>query len=155
MNSDLGTNGGNMTSLPGNLNPNWGGGKSSNRGHVVVKAPPGHPRTDNRGYVREHILVVEQAIGHYLLPLHVVHHADEDKTNNRSNNLVVCEDESYHQTLHARKRALEECGNVHWRKCCFCHQYDDPTNMRYSTGSRHYVHRPCELDYERRRRGVN
>jgi hypothetical protein len=141
-------------SHPGSENPSWKGGRSTNRGHITVTAPPGHPRTDNRGYVREHILMVERVLGHYLLPPHVVHHVDGNKTHNENSNFVACEDESYHQLLHARKRALEGCGHPDWRMCCFCHQYDNTSNMRYSAGSRHHVHRKCEYEYEIRRRNV-
>ncbi len=71
-------------------------------------------RVDSHGYVRiwtgknnedlEHHVVAERALGHALPAGAVVHHVDEDTTNNAPNNLVICQDDNYHKLLHARKR---------------------------------------------------
>ena len=45
----------------------------------------------------------EQALGKSLNSKHPVHHFDEDTENDKNNNLVVCEDSSYHSFLHKRK----------------------------------------------------
>ncbi len=37
-----------------------------------------------------HRIIAEQAIGRKLQPAEVVHHLDEDKTNNSPENLVIC-----------------------------------------------------------------
>ncbi len=52
----------------------------------------------------EHILIVEAAIGKYLPEHAVVHHLDEDGTNNVNNNLVLCQDDPYHKLIHVRMR---------------------------------------------------
>lgn len=62
---------------------------------------PGHPRANN-GYVYEHILVAEKALGRYISPKHPIHHVNEDKRDNRPQNLVICQDASYHALLHER-----------------------------------------------------
>ena len=64
---------------------------------------PDHPNAQ-RGYVREHVLIVERALGKVLAPKHPVHHFDGDKHNNSNKNLVVCEDQSYHMLLERRQR---------------------------------------------------
>ena len=65
----------------------------------------GHPRARSRGhYVFEHILVVERVIGKYLPAAAVVHHVNGDTLDNRQLNLVACQDQAYHNWLHARIR---------------------------------------------------
>jgi hypothetical protein len=113
---------------------------------------PEHPRADtNHGYVYEHILVAEQALGKPLPPGAEVHHVDVDCGNNEGTNLVICQDDAYHKLLHQRMRALRACGHADWLKCKFCKQYDAPENLYVSPcGS---VHHPrCVNEYHRNRR---
>ena len=60
----------------------------------------------------------------------VVHHINGVKADNRTCNLVICQDEDYHRLLHKRARALAACGNPNWRPCMHCGQYDDPARLR-------------------------
>lgn len=121
-------------------------GRTIRGGYVVVMAH-GHPRADINGYVLEHILVAERALGRYLPAQAVVHHVNESKQENRGGNLVVCENDGYHRTLHRRMRALAACGNANWRKCAHCKEHDDPAKMvRVKTRSPDapiYQHREC------------
>lgn len=78
-------------------------------GYVRVRCID-HPRAVN-GYVLEHILVAEKALGRFLPLGSPVHHVDGDRTNNAPSNLVVCEDAAYHNLLHRRMRALEASGD--------------------------------------------
>lgn len=103
---------------------------------------PDHPKASPYGFVQEHIVIAEQALGYPLPPNVEVHHADENPANNISN-LVICQDSAYHKLLHVRRRALIACGNPGWRKCRYCHVYDDPANMQqHSTTMFH--HRTCK-----------
>lgn len=90
------------------------------------------------GYIRrgrtnerrlEHVQVVERVLGKPLPPKAVVHHIDENRSNNHPANLVICPDHAYHALIHRRMRALAECGHAHWRKCWICKKYDDPKNL--------------------------
>ena len=49
-----------------------------------------------------HRIVAEQSIGRKLRPGEIVHHLDEDKSNNSPENLVVCSSASVHRQYHIR-----------------------------------------------------
>lgn len=75
--------------------PGWKGGRRFNmRGYIMIMAPPNHPRASasgkyGRGYVREHTLVMEEALGRYLQPGETVHHKNGIKHDNRLENLEL------------------------------------------------------------------
>lgn len=56
-------------------------------GYAFVRAP-GHPRSHN-GRVREHILIMEETLGRYLLPGEEVHHKNGIRNDNRPGNLEL------------------------------------------------------------------
>ena len=61
---------------------------------------PDHPRAKKRGqYVPSHVIVVEGALGHHLVPGEVVHHINKCKTDNRIENLAVL-DNHWHGKAH-------------------------------------------------------
>jgi hypothetical protein len=113
----------------------------------------GHPRADQRGYVSDHILTCEKALGKFLPEGTIPHHIDGDKKNNDPGNLVLCQDREYHNLLHRREIALRKCGYPSWRKCWICKQYDDPNNLvigkRQKNGSQKIYHRECRNQYRR------
>lgn len=74
--------------------------------------------------------VAEKALGRKLPEGAVIHHVDEDRSNNASSNLVICPDESYHRLIHVRMRAMKACGNPDYRVCVICGKYDDPGQMQ-------------------------
>lgn len=85
-------------------------------GYWLVRLPA-HPRANN-GYVLEHILIAEKALGRYINEPHQVHHVDGNRSNNANSNLVICEDQSYHLLLHRRQRVLEAGGTPGADKIC-------------------------------------
>ena len=71
----------------GEKHGSWRGGVHIKKGgHVLLKAPD-HPNSNRLGYVPAHRLIVEKALGGFLLPFEVVHHEDHNPSNNELSNL--------------------------------------------------------------------
>ena len=85
-------------------NPKWRGGRALKSAYIRVRLPD-HPRADSWGYVDEHVVVAERALGKHLPAGAVVHHVDVNRRNNAPTNLVICQDAAYHKLLHARLNA--------------------------------------------------
>lgn len=81
--------------------------------YVVVKE---HPNATKNGYILEHRIIMENHLGRILNPNEVVHHINEDKKDNRIENLqlmLVGEHERLHGKKAGRKYAefiCPECG---------------------------------------------
>lgn len=74
----------------------WKGGRTTDKAGYVLVWAPDHPFANRAGYVREHRLVAEEKLGRLLLPTEVVHHIDDDPSNNSPENLVVFESNGQH-----------------------------------------------------------
>jgi hypothetical protein len=81
----------------------------------ITRRPNGSGSIGKNGYVDihvngrrtyEHIHVAENALGRPMPHGAVVHHVNENKTDNRPENLVICPNEAYHRLLHVRMKAL-------------------------------------------------
>jgi hypothetical protein len=71
-------------------NGHWKGGLIRHRAGYVMIRVPDHPRAPgNHGYVFEHILVMEEILGRYLLPDESVHHRNGIRDDNRPENLEL------------------------------------------------------------------
>ena len=134
----------------------WNGGKKAQPAGYVHVFMPEHAHADAQGYVYEHVLLAEKALGHSLPPRAVVHHRDEIKSHNVNENLVICNDQAHHMLLHLRMRAFRESGHADWLRCRFCKHWDDPSALRVRTAGKRrlkFVEHPrCRSEYEKARR---
>ncbi len=92
------------------FNPNWKGGTYKKEGYVFIRQP-NHPKATQRGYIAEHILVVEKCLGRYLDNGEIVHHVNGKVNDNRIENLeVMRKPEHYwwHQNMIYYKRVFND-----------------------------------------------
>lgn len=135
----------------GAANCNWNGGRTTgggNNGDYLMVRTPDHPHADCRGYVMEHILICEKALGKVLPTGAEPHHVNGLKADNSNSNLVICQDRAYHMLLHQRQRALAACGHANWRKCWICKKYDHPSKL---SDNKHGVyHKRCNAGMKKK-----
>jgi len=90
--------------ISGENNYNWKGGTIIQEGYRYI-LKPNHPRAKlKKGYVAEHVLVMEKHLKRFLKSGEVVHHLDENKLNNKIRNLILFKNKSEHNKFHARLR---------------------------------------------------
>ncbi len=73
----------------------WKGGRCLKDGYVFILKKE-HPFCNQRGYMREHRLVMEEYIGRYLEKKEIVHHKNGIKNDNRIENLELLNSQSDH-----------------------------------------------------------
>jgi len=88
---------------------NWKGGQYKTSGYIYEYAP-WHPDSEKRkGYVEQHRLVMENHIGRKLNPDELVHHINEETTDNRIENLQLMT-RPEHIRYHKEKAPRDELG---------------------------------------------
>ena len=87
--------------IKGSSNPRWNNGIYIERGGYICIRKPTHPHATKRGYVLQHRLVYEEFYKCCVLPWIHVHHINENKIDNRIENLILMS-ESDHHTHHTK-----------------------------------------------------
>jgi hypothetical protein len=80
-------------------------GLANRKAYIIKKGykkilQPNHPRADGKGYVFEHIIVLENKLGRPLIDDEESHHIDGNKLNNSDENLMAFKNHIEHMKLH-------------------------------------------------------
>lgn len=91
----------------GEKSSNWKGGEKVNKkGHVLI-LKKGHPLADKNGYVLKHRYVMCEHLGRIIKKDEIVHHVNQDKKDNRIENLKIMTN-AEHTILHHRGKKRGE-----------------------------------------------
>lgn len=82
--------------MVGSNHGSWKGGRVIKNGYIAIWNPK-HPRANNVGYVKEHILIMENKIKRQIKKTEHIHHIDFDRTNNNPENLWLCNIKNHHK----------------------------------------------------------
>jgi hypothetical protein len=77
-----------LSRVTGSNTSRWKGGRVYYGKRAYIWKPD-HPRASKKGYIGEHILILEKKLGRFLLFNEVAHHKDKDVTNNDPGNLEL------------------------------------------------------------------
>jgi endogenous inhibitor of DNA gyrase (YacG/DUF329 family) len=103
----------------GEKNGMWKGGRTGGNGKYIFILKPEHPNAINGGYVQEHRLKMEKKIGRFLTKDEVVHHKNENKSDNRLCNLKLMS-KTEHDLFHNKKRSREMFLGFGFVNCQMC-----------------------------------
>jgi hypothetical protein len=92
----------NSRNQSGENNYNWHGGTHMKDGYRFIYSP-NHPKKNATGYIREHIIIMEEKLGRYLEDREIVHHINHIKDDNRIENLMIMTPTS-HMSMHTTER---------------------------------------------------
>jgi hypothetical protein len=90
-------------------NGKWKGGRRIKNGWVYIKNKSGHDTNDG-GYIAEHRFVYEEYLGRPLVKNEIVHHINDNKLDNRIENLELMSQRE-HALLHSKTRKRNEEGD--------------------------------------------
>lgn len=122
---------------------NWKGGRYVRSDGYVEVYCPDHPNAGPRGYVLEHVLVASRVLGRPLAKDETVHHRNEIRYENQSQNLLICS-RSFHTEIHARMKCMAEIGRpTTERPCQTCCKIIRPTLDEVKKGNGRYCSHRC------------
>ena len=85
----------------GSNHPNWKGGRWLTKEGYIYTMAKNHPFT-RKGYVLKHRLVMEKHISRFLKPKEVVHHINNNPSDNRIENLMLFPNIHAHRNHHVK-----------------------------------------------------
>ena len=132
--------------IGGATHASWNGGKTIDPkgGHPMTLAV-NHPRSHSNGYVYDHVLRAEKTLSKPLPESAVIHHHTPDE-------IIICQDQSYHMLIERRTRAYNACGHANWRWCCLCKKWDAPEKLYIPPRKGSAYHPSCHAKAELKRR---
>ena len=85
----------------------WKGFTITTSGYKAIHKP-NHFSSDKRGYVLEHRYIIEKHLNRILQKNEIVHHLNENKLDNRIENLIVFKAIRYHRAFHIFQECLKK-----------------------------------------------
>jgi hypothetical protein len=123
----------------GKLANAWKGGRfQQGKGYWMIYMPE-HPRA-YKGYILEHIVLMEIKIGRSLRKGEEIHHMGRRDDNTR---IKLCKNRVHHFLLHMRLKAVRAGVLPSWRKCKFCKKWDKPENLFINNSTWACYNRKC------------
>lgn len=105
---------GHNLNLKGELNSQWKGGRVKIGDYWYLRKP-NHPNAQKSGYIAEHVFLMSQHLGRPLEKGEVVHHINEDKEDNRIENLKL---------VTIQTHPLEHLTDMSDRICAICDSHE-------------------------------
>jgi HNH endonuclease len=96
-----------------------------------------HPNSDREGWIGEHRLVMENHLGRYLETFEHIHHINENRSDNRIENLEL-HTASTHYLEHHKQRRINDIAK---RICVRCGTNKPPLSSKVWKGNRYYFQR--------------
>lgn len=115
----------------------WKGGRKFDKSGYILVYMPEHPYATADGYVREHRLVAGEILGRDLLPQEVVHHINDDRSDNRPENLQVFPSNADHlrATLTGRPQKRKQDGRLRPGQSARKSRQPKPTHLSPELGA--------------------
>ena len=88
--------------ITGSKHYRWKGGKAKEGQGYIYIYMPSHPFAVKNKYILEHRFVAEQSLGRYLKPGEIIHHINDNPSDNRPENLFYFSNQNKHQLFHRR-----------------------------------------------------
>jgi hypothetical protein len=107
-----------------------------------------------RGRERLHRVIASRVIGRPIGRA-VVHHVDDDRANNRNDNLVVLENQGEHASLHYRRDVLRAGGDPFSDALCALCRSVHPKAESFKQAGGSWRGRACDNAYKRERYARN
>ena len=92
------------------------GSRVGSTGHIKVRVGMGHPLADPNGYAYEHLVVWVSAGNPRPAKGEILHHANEDKTDNRISNLRLMTRADHNRLHNADKLRCADTGRIIGKK---------------------------------------